>query len=173
VTAASADALPWVDVVVNGKPMRRCQHGDFARTDVCKKCTKTRRAMPKAEKVDLPEPPKGCMSSVQIERWFVEMAESSRASAERIEAAYKQPKPPPPPTPPTKPTKKGAAAKPAEPEVAAVFRDFHDEAAIANHRDRAIKAMRAATELATRREDDWIVDRRDEVLAGRERGASH
>jgi len=165
--------------MVDGKPMRKCEHGTFPRTSVCKKCTAARRAMPKPEKAELPVPPKGCKTSIEIERWFTELAEASLASAVRIEAAYNMPKPKPP-KPPPKPTKQGRGKKSApapaeEPATATAIigRDFHDEAAIANHRDRAIKAMRAATELATRREDDWIVDRRDELMAASERGESN
>lgn len=51
--------------------------------------------------------------------------------------------------------------------------DFHGEGAIAKHRDNAIKAMRAATDLALRREDEELVRRRARFIRDRQRGASH
>jgi hypothetical protein len=52
-------------------------------------------------------------------------------------------------------------------------RDFHDESAIAKHRETAIKAMRAAGELALRREDEALVRARERRIRDRARGASH
>jgi hypothetical protein len=177
VTAAAAEAFPWIDVVENGVAKKRCtQHGKtFAKTSVCSECRKgLRKALPKAAKEPLPAPPKGCMSSVELERWFTELAKESAARAAAI-AEYTKPKPAA-----KEKASRGkviydatAKSKAKAPVAIATDFDFHLEAAICNHRDRAIKAMRAATELATRREDDDIVDRRDDRMAGRERGASH
>lgn len=52
-------------------------------------------------------------------------------------------------------------------------KDFHDESSIAKHRDNAIKAMRAAGELALRREDTALVNAREKRIRDRARGASH
>lgn len=171
----SAEAFPWVD---EGNAKRCTLHNrKFAKTGVCTECRKgLRQPLPKVAKDPLPVPPKGCMSSVEIERWFTELAKECAARATAI-AAYTKPVPKEKNTrgkvifdASAKAKSKGKAAA----EVVSAFSfDFHLEASIANHRDRAIKAMRAATDLAMRREDDDIVDRRDERMAGRERGASH
>lgn len=178
----SAEAFPWVD---EGSGKRCTLHNKtFAKTSVCSECRKgLRKSLPKVAKEPLPEAPKGCMSSVEIERWFTELAKECAARATAI-AGYTKPKPVEKTeaktsggkvifdaTAKSKGKTKKKPEKPAD-EVVPEF-DFHLEASIANHRDRAIKAMRAACELATRREDDAIVDARDDRMAGRERGASH
>lgn len=164
----SSEAFPWVDVIVEGKPKKRCtDHGQtFDKKSVCSECRKgLRKELPRQPKEPLPEPPAGCMSTVQIERWFVDLAKASAARAAAIEDVV-------PIKLPAKPSKKKRGKANAKSEGNR-FRDFHDETAIANHRDRAIKAMRAACELAARREDDAIVDARDERLSAQQRGAAN
>jgi hypothetical protein len=181
----NADAFPWVD---EGNEKRCTRHDrKFARTSVCSECAKgMREPLPRVAKEPLPKPPKGCMSTVEIERWFTDLARDSAARAVAI-AAYSKPRRASKDdakvaggtvifdaTAKGKRKAKGKTkGKAAKAELVVPDFDFHLEASIANHRDRAIKAMRAACDLATRREDDAIVDARDERMAGRERGAAH
>ncbi len=90
----------------------------------------------------LPKPPKGCKSSVELERWFTELAIAAAKSATALARI---------------PRRK---------------RDF-DETGMAKHRDVAIKAMRAAGELALRRDDKALVDAREKRIRDRQRGVSH
>jgi hypothetical protein len=148
-------ALPWVS---EGSKHRRCTEHDvvFPKTQVCPKCPKEGLAPIKLARAQLPKPPKGCKSMTEIEAWFVSLAEEARTSASDVERRASD--------------KLTEGVVVATGEVVEVLtRDFHDEAAIAKHRENAIKAMRAAADFASRREDDELVDIRDE----RNRGASH
>lgn len=127
----------------------------FPKTQVCPKCPREGLAPIKLAREQLPPPPKGCMSTVQIEAWFTALAKNAAASAELVEKRAER--------------KVRAIIIETGEETEVEARDFHDEGAIAKHREIAIKAMRAANELAARREDDELVDIRDE----RNRGASH
>lgn len=149
-----ADALPWV---AEGRKQRCTLHEQtFAKTDACPQCVSAERGLPiKLARDVLPKPPKGCMSAVQIEAWFTALAKESAQSAVNVEERADT-------------LGKGVLIETGE-EVEVVTRDFHYEVAIAKHREVAIKAMRAANELANRREDDELVDIRD----ARNRGASH
>lgn len=161
----TAEALPWVK---EGKGKRCTKHDCwFSKTAVCKACaTDKDRAPIKASKDPLPRPPAGCMSSVQLERWFTALAKRSLESAELVAKAY----------PLDAASVAGAivvvdASDPLAHKIH--VRDFHDEGAISKHRDNAIKAMRAAAELALRREDDHYVDAKHERIDARGKGKSH
>lgn len=147
-------ALPWVS---EGPKHRRCTEHDlvFPKTQVCPKCPKEGLAPIKLAREQLPPPPKGCRSMTEIEAWFVSLADEARASAVDVETRANA-------------KREGVLVTTGE-VVEVLVRDFHDEAAIAKHRENAIKAMRAAADFAARREDDELVDLRDE----RNRGASH
>ena len=80
----------------------------------------------------LSAPPAGCMSAQQLEQWFVAIGKAAEASAAAIEQPARPPK---------------GRRKPRKRRL-----NFHDHGAIAKHRENAIKAMRAAAELALRRE---------------------
>lgn len=126
-------------------------------------CTATKERAPiRAAKAKLPTPPKGCLSSVQVERWFIATARAAEASAklviDRMTATFDA-------------VTEKSSNKTKGPTAPA--HDFHDEIAIAKHRDTAIKAMRAATELALRREDDELVSNKDAEIAARGRGATN
>lgn len=101
------------------------------------------------------------MSSVQLERWFVALAKQSAAAADGLDAAYPLPDPE---------TGKSAAIVVVDVTagVTVNLRDFHTEGAIVKHREIAIRAMRAATELAREREDQHLVEERDRELVERE-----
>jgi hypothetical protein len=159
--------MPWV---TEGN-VKRCTAHDctFAKNKVCPTCTasKARTAL-RATKMPVPVAPKGCMSSVQLERWFVELAKKSAAAADEIAAAYPVPKPAP---------KEGQGpiivVEVGADGVRAQVRSFHEDVAIAKYNDVAIKSMRAAAALCARREDDDIVERRHRELVERDQGASH
>jgi hypothetical protein len=145
-------ALPWV---ADGNKQRCTLHDvTFPKTRTCPQCAIGGPPIRLARE-QLPPPPKGCLSTVAIERWYVELAKESAASASDVEQRANA-------------KGKGILVETGE-EIEVLVRNFHDETAIAKHREIAIKAMRAANELATRREDDEIVDIRDE----RSRGGSH
>jgi hypothetical protein len=159
-------ALPWVPEKRDGVDGLRClregaKHGWFVPPQECPGCT-LNPIIVIDDTIDepLPPPPEGCMSTEAIEVWFVAIALAAEKSANAIDARRQ-------PRPPKKKPRKGAPA----PKLRVL--DFHDEGAIAKHRDNAIKAMRAANELASRREDETIVKRREKRIAERQRGASH
>lgn len=145
-------ALPWV---AEGTKQRCTLHDVvFAKTRTCPECPIGGPPI-KLAREQLPKPPKGCLSTTAIEAWFVALAKDALKSADDVEERANE--------------KHGQGILVATGEaVTVLLRDFHDETAIAKHRELAIKAMRAANELATRREDDEIVDIRDE-----RRGGSH
>lgn len=133
------DALPWVD---EGNRKRCTKHARvFGRTEICEDCAGEPRTSIAATKDPVAPPPKGCLSAVQLEAWFVALGRAAVASAGTV-------------------TKRKRLT-------------FHDHSSIAKHRDNAIKAMRAALELAQRREDDAIVEAREAAMLGRDRGAGH
>ncbi len=116
----------------------------YGALEQCGRCEGDPGPAPLEVAVKLPKPPRGCMSSEARERWYTALAESSLRSAAKLTAS--------------KGTKKA-------PEV-----DFHGEAAIRGHRETAIKAMRAASELGNQRETDAIVEARKREGA---RGGHH
>lgn len=128
-----------------GEKTRCTRHSvDFVLPNTCPGCGADPGA-PIEDEIDapLPKPPKGCKSLVQLEHWFTELAIAAAKSAASLARI---------------PRRK---------------RDFHDESGMAKHRDVAIKAMRAAGELALRRDDKALVDAREKRIRDRQRGVSH
>lgn len=118
----------------------------------CAKCkTDPGPAVLAVEAVTVPEAPAGCMSSIERERWFSDLALAAAADAQRL----------------------ADGTKPVEGKAAEV--NFHAEANIVKHRELALKLGRAASDLALRREDEHIVAVRDKELEARaaRMGRSH
>lgn len=128
-------ASPWIR---NGDVVRCTRHSvEFSLPSTCDQCAAD--PFPPPSEIDIQvEPPDGCLSLTDIERWFVSIAKEARASAKNPDE------------------------------------DFHVDAAIAKHRDVAIKAMRGAAELAMRRTDEAIVNAREKRIQDRAQAeASH
>jgi hypothetical protein len=104
------------------------------------------------------KPPKGCMSTEAIERWYVEQASDLTALRRQLTAPKK--------------TRKVATGKKRQAEPVL---DLHALNTVAKLSDAAIKCMRAAAELAARREDEDLVRQREQIERARERnvGAAH
>lgn len=115
----------------------------------------------------LPKAPKGCKSSITLERRFVAIAEASRKDVERLGKQARELA--------NQVLFDGSAVagKPkAKPKKQATF-DFHLERNMAAHRETEIKALRAATELALQREDGELVRLREKRLLELGAGARH
>lgn len=153
-TSHVSSARPWVR---KGDTTHCERHGtDFVLPATCTQCDAD-PGSPVDDEIDapLPKPPAGCKSPVQIERWFVSLAEAAQRSAAAVGL-----------------TTTFDASKNRKTKTRREL-DFHDHSAIAKHRDNALKFMRAATELALRRDDNALVVAREKRIRDRQRGASH
>jgi hypothetical protein len=144
---AVTPSLPWTRLADGSTRCHRHAVTWKPNKPSCAACrTDPGPAVEAIEAVALPDPPVGCLSSEQRERWFTELAEVALGDANRLSDL--------------------ATAKPQDV-------DFHVESNITKHREVAIKAARAATDLALRREDEHITAARDkawhERMARRER----
>jgi hypothetical protein len=167
--ATTSDARPWVKV--KGSAAMRCTRHDvtFRLPKVCEACS-SEPAIDLEDEIDAPvAPPKGCRSLEQHERWFVALANAALASAHELAKLKRRP-------PATKKPKKPAieVVDINEPEKIDLWdlRDFHDEAAIAKHREVALKANRAAAVLAQRRTDEVQVNEREKRIRDRARASA-
>lgn len=160
--------MPWQKV---GRSYKCARHGTtFGLTSSCPGCEADPGPELGAElaAVDLAKPPSGCMSSVQLERWFTALAKRSAAAADRLASLAVQSEKwaekhrPPAPEVVFPPEEQGNAAVPTIP--AALYFDFHLESNQAKHRDVSIKAARAAAQLALLREDAHTVVERERRL---------
>lgn len=171
-------ARPWVkaDPAPDGRPQRQCLRHKvtFLKNATCTACDLEPGA-PLDEYLDKPmcvKPPTGCMSTEQLERWFVALAKKSASDAEALAKAY-----PLPSSDKKRRSEKAATIVVVDTTQGAIVgervRNFHDDIAISKYRDVAIKAARAATELAERREDEDLVRRRGRWIRDRDKGAAH
>jgi hypothetical protein len=158
-----SDARPWVR---EGKKMRCSRHNvTFVLPHTCDACNED-PGPPLEEEPDAPvKAPKGCRTVEEHERWFVALANAAQASANALAKLRRLPKK----------KKKAKGIEVVDVTAGPVIedlRDFHDEAAIAKHREVALKANRAAAGLAIRRTDDVLVNAREKRIQDRARGAA-
>jgi hypothetical protein len=161
---AASEARPWVKV--KGSGAMRCTRHDatFLLPGVCEACG-TEPARDLEDEIDAPVlPPKGCRSLEQHERWFVKLADSAQVSANALAKLRRTPK---------KKAKSAIEVVDANaPKELEDLRDFHDEAAIAKHREVALKANRAAAVLAQRRTEEALVNAREKRIRDRARASA-
>lgn len=164
--------MPWRKV---GRGRECTRHKTtFALTESCPECNvDPGPELGQLEAIELAKPPAGCMSSVQLERWFISLAKRAAAAADRLvdlpdqlQAWLEEHKKP------EVGTVVYTAPEQIETEAElAPGLDFHAESNIAKHREVALKAMRAAKELALLREDAHTVLERERRM--RKQKASH
>lgn len=164
---AHVEARPWVR---GDDGSYRCRKHEQAFTlpATCTAC-EADPALPSTQEPApaLPKAPKGCKSSVTLERRFVAIAEASRKDVDRLGKQARELA--------NQVLFDGSAVagKPkAKPKKQATF-DFHLERNMAAHRETEIKALRAATELALQREDAELVRLREKRLLELGAGAQH
>lgn len=166
-------SAPWVP---EGKGYKCVRHGGAAFTPpaTCPQCVDD-TGEPLDVEVDAPlsKAPSGCMTTVQLERWYTALAKRSEKSAEAIRKRLETPAPASSAAPIVVFDATPAPEADAPAAAGAATGSFHDEIAIAKHRDTAIKAMRRAEVLAVRREDEEIVRRREKRQRKRDRGATN
>jgi hypothetical protein len=143
-----------------GDLVRCIRHGvtfDPRAAESCAGCAADPGPELDAPQIELPAPPRGCMSTEQIERWHVQEAKGVVNLRRKLTAKPAR--------------KKVATGKKAKGEPVL---DLHAFNAAAKLQECAIKHMRAAAELASRREDEAIVKIRERLERQRERaGGTH
>lgn len=107
----------------------------YGALEQCGNCEADPGPLPSEVAPEPPLPPKGCIDSHTREAWFTRVANDALADVLRLQAT--------------------GPSLDAEGET-----DWHTDVAIKQHRDTAIKAMRAAGELGVAREIDAITEAR-------------
>lgn len=133
-------------------------HGvTFARTSACIGCVESPGAQIDEDPEEPVVAPKGCLSTVDIERKYIQLADDLQTLILKITRGKKRPR------------RRGEGDDiEADPVI-----DLHAYNTVAKLKDCRIKALRQAYACAAAREHEAIVARREREKRELERGAAH